>query len=83
MERDAKPVDRQLQQRPGHRRPRHLPCILVRQERHSTPALRPSPATGEELQERLQATLTPVEARKISVCVIDVSPPADPMSNPP
>lgn len=35
----------------------------------------PPPATAEELQERLQATLTPVEARKISVCVIDVSRP--------
>ena len=38
----------------------------------------PPPATAEELQERLQATLTPVEARKISVCVIDVSRPSRP-----
>ena len=33
------------------------------------------PATAEELQDRLQATLTPAEARKISICVIDVSRP--------
>ena len=39
------------------------------------PPTGPPPATAEELQERLQATLTPVEARKISVCVIDVSRP--------
>ena len=38
----------------------------------------PPPATADELQERLQATLTPVEARKISVCVIDVSRPSRP-----
>ena len=34
----------------------------------------PPPATAEDLQQRLKATLTPAEARKISVCVIDVSP---------
>ena len=33
------------------------------------------PATAEELKERLEATLSPDEARKISVCVIDVSRP--------
>ena len=33
------------------------------------------PATATELQDRLQATLTPVEARKISICVVDVSRP--------
>ena len=31
------------------------------------------PADAEELKERLEATLSPAEARKISVCVIDVS----------
>ena len=31
------------------------------------------PANAEELKERLEATLSPDEARKISVCVIDVS----------
>ena len=31
------------------------------------------PANAEELKERLKATLSPDEARKISVCVIDVS----------
>ena len=33
------------------------------------------PANAEELKKRLEATLSPVEARKISVCVIDVSRP--------
>ena len=33
------------------------------------------PANAEELKERLEATLSPDEARKISVCVIDVSRP--------
>ena len=33
------------------------------------------PANAKELQERLEATLSPDEARKISVCVIDVSRP--------
>ena len=33
------------------------------------------PANPEELKERLEATLSPDEARKISVCVIDVSRP--------
>ena len=33
------------------------------------------PTTAEELQDRLQATLSPVEARKISICVVDVSCP--------
>ena len=33
------------------------------------------PANAEELRERLEATLSPNEARKISVCVIDVSRP--------
>ena len=33
------------------------------------------PANAEDLQERLEATLSPDEARKISVCVIDVSRP--------
>ena len=33
------------------------------------------PANAKDLKERLEATLTPVEARKISVCVIDVSRP--------
>ena len=32
------------------------------------------PGSPEELQERLKAMLSPEEARKISVCVIDVSP---------
>ncbi|MXX40779.1 MAG: hypothetical protein F4Z85_22425 [Gemmatimonadetes bacterium] len=33
------------------------------------------PTNAEDLQERLEATLSPDEARKISVCVIDVSRP--------
>ena len=33
------------------------------------------PTNAKELQERLEATLSPDEARKISVCVIDVSRP--------
>ena len=33
------------------------------------------PADAKELKERLEATLSPNEARKISVCVIDVSRP--------
>ena len=33
------------------------------------------PANAEELKEQLEATLSPDEARKISVCVIDVSRP--------
>ena len=33
------------------------------------------PANAEELKNRLEATLSPAEARKISVCVIDVSRP--------
>ena len=33
------------------------------------------PTNSEELKERLEATLSPNEARKISVCVIDVSRP--------
>ena len=33
------------------------------------------PADAKELQERLEATLSPDEARKISVCVIDISRP--------
>ena len=33
------------------------------------------PTTAAELQDRLQATLSPHEARKISVCVVDVSRP--------
>ena len=33
------------------------------------------PTNAEELQKRLEATLSPAEARKISVCVIDVSRP--------
>ena len=33
------------------------------------------PTNAEELQKRLDATLSPAEARKISVCVIDVSRP--------
>ena len=33
------------------------------------------PTTAKDLEERLQATLSPVEARKISVCVVDVSRP--------
>ena len=33
------------------------------------------PANAEELKTRLEATLSPDEARKISVCVIDVSRP--------
>ena len=33
------------------------------------------PANAKELKERLEATLSPDEARKISVCVIDVSRP--------
>ena len=32
----------QVHHRPGLRRLRHLPCILVRQERHPAPALRPA-----------------------------------------
>ena len=35
----------------------------------------PRPANAEELKKRLEATLSPDEARKISVCVIDVSRP--------
>ncbi len=35
----------------------------------------PRPTTPEELRERLQNTLTPEEARKITVCVIDVGKP--------
>ena len=35
----------------------------------------PPPSTAEELRERLQANLSEEEARKISVCVVDVSPP--------
>ena len=34
----------------------------------------PRPSTAEELRQRLQATLTDDEARKISICVVDVSP---------
>ena len=34
----------------------------------------PPPSTAEELRRRLQVTLTDDEARKISVCVVDVSP---------
>ena len=33
------------------------------------------PTTAAELQDRLQATLSPAEARKISICVVDVSRP--------
>ena len=33
------------------------------------------PANAKDLKERLEATLTPAEARKISVCVVDVSRP--------
>ena len=33
------------------------------------------PGNPDELRERLEATLTPAEARKISVCVVDVSRP--------
>ena len=33
------------------------------------------PADVEDLKKRLEATLTPVEARKISICVVDVSRP--------
>ena len=36
------------------------------------------PAAAEELKEQLQATLTPVEARKISICVIYVTAPSRP-----
>ena len=57
---------------------------------HTQPAPSgPPPADPAELRERLiaEANLSPVEARKISVCVIDVSrpepPPADRMSDPP
>jgi len=35
----------------------------------------PRPTTPEELRERLRDTLTPEEARKITVCVIDVGKP--------
>ncbi len=34
----------------------------------------PPPSTAEELRQRLQAALTEDEARKISICVVDVSP---------
>ena len=34
----------------------------------------PPPSTAEELRQRLQAALTEDEARKISVCVVDVRP---------
>ena len=34
----------------------------------------PPPSTAEELRQRLQATLTDDEARKISICMVDVSP---------
>lgn len=35
----------------------------------------PPPSSAEELRRRLQETLTEEESRKISVCVVDVSPP--------
>ena len=39
------------------------------------PAVGPRPATPEELRRQLEATLTDEEARKISICVIDVATP--------
>ena len=39
------------------------------------PAAGPRPATPEELRRQLEATLTDAEARKISICVIDVAGP--------
>jgi hypothetical protein len=39
------------------------------------PAAGPRPATPEELRRQLEATLTDEEARKISICVIDVADP--------
>ena len=42
---------------------------------HTQPSSGSRPATAEELKEQLQADLSPAEARKISVCVIDVSRP--------
>ena len=39
-----------------------------------SPPSGPPPADAKELKERLEATLSPDEARKISVCVIDVRP---------
>ena len=39
------------------------------------PAVGPRPATPEELRRQLEATLTDEEARKISICVIDVAIP--------
>ena len=39
------------------------------------PAAGPRPATPEELRRQLEATLTDEEARKISICVIDVANP--------
>ncbi len=35
----------------------------------------PRPQTAEDLEKRLQATLSADESRKISICVIDVAPP--------
>ena len=37
----------------------------------------PRPSTAVELQDRLQAALSEEESRKISVCVVDVSPPGE------
>ena len=39
------------------------------------PAAGPRPATPEELRRQLEATLTDEDARKISICVIDVADP--------
>ena len=39
------------------------------------PAAGPRPATPEELRRQLKATLTDEEARKISICIIDVANP--------
>ena len=44
-------------------------------DRTQPPPSGTQPTNSEELQERLEATLSPDEARKISVCVIDVSRP--------
>ena len=49
----------------------HLLVVHVADE----PSASTRPADAKELQDRLEATLSPDEAHKISVCVIDVSRP--------
>ena len=47
-------------------------------DRTPSPPSGTRPANAEELKERLEATLSPDEAHKISICVIDVSRPCRP-----